>query len=214
MLIENWIVISDPQGTTAPDYYAPNVTQPIPAADPSVCAPRGTLPTRPTNVAKTPHRKNVGTSSQSQRNRTASSTGINRVTSTTTTTTTTTGRPSVTERSAAAGGMGGSQAAAVWGQGVSLNHEKPPPSLVMIETPLNDIIHLHNHSSASGTQETTASQELSSRRASVLLNSSGSSAAAAAAPFDSFTIILIALSCTYCYNHLWASCNSSGRKRS
>ena len=205
------------QGSTAPDYYAPNITQPLPEADPSVCAPRGTLPPRPANVAKTPHRKNVngGVSGNVQRNRTATTTHapatVPALTTTTTTTTSrsasvTTGRPSLAAGSS--GQVNNGQVASVWGQGASLNHEKAaaaplPPSSVVIETPLNDVVHLHNHSAA--TQETTASQELSSRRASVMQNSAESTSPR----LGSFTIILIALCCTY--NSVWASSSCSRR---
>ncbi len=145
-------------------------------------------------MAKTPHRKNLGvTSGQTQRNRTTATPSV-----TTPAPMTTTGRPAVVTEPSALNG----QAAAVWGQGVSLNHEKPPPSSVMIETPLNDVIHLHN--SPTATQETTASQELSSRRASVMQSSSESTAP----QLGSFTIILIALCCTYLHNSVWASCRS------
>ncbi|KAI9559612.1 hypothetical protein GHT06_013617 [Daphnia sinensis] len=203
-------------GSTAPDYYAPNVTQPLPEADPAVCAPRGTLPPRPATVAKTPHRKNVngGAAGQSavQRNRTVTTTTNAPVTVPAVSTTTTgsrvasitAGRPSLSPESNGQVNSGG-QVASVWGQGASLNHEKvgPAPSSVVIETPLNDVLHLHNHTAAA-TQETTASQELSSRRASVMHNSSTAPPLA-----SSFTIILIALCCTY--NSVWASVSCSSR---
>lgn len=195
------------------------MTQPLPAADPSVCAPRGTLPPRPSNVAKTPHRKNLNSngsvtgqsgSVSSQRNRTVSTTTAPQPPAATVHRVPTTAHPAVASPAVTEPSVLNGQVAAVWGQGVSLNHEKPPPSLVMIETPLNDIVHLHNHSAA--TQETTASQELSSRRASVVHSSSESTLVR----LGSLPIILIALCCTHYYNSLWASCSSrsSGSRRS
>ena len=170
-------------------------------------------------MAKTPHRKNIngGVSGIVQRNRTATTTNAPVTVPALTTTTTmtsrsasvTTGRPSLAVESNSGQVNNNGQVASVWGQGVSLNHEKPAPpppapSSVVIETPLNDVIHLHNHSAA--TQETTASQELSSRRASVMQNSSESTSPR----LGSFTIILIALCCTY--NSVWASSSCSSRR--
>jgi len=144
-------------GSAAPDYYAPNATKS--QSDSSICLPRGTLPPRLPNL-KHPHRKSGGSHPHSRNRSTTTST-----TSTTSTTTTTTQKPPTTPVAAP-------PALSVWGQGISLNHEKSSNA----DDAVNDVAVIQ-----------TASEELSSWPAS------SASSASTASYVAVLLVILVAL---------------------
>ena len=185
------------QGSTAPDYYAPNITQHYSAnAEPGLCSQRGTLlPARPpvNPPVKTPHRKNLTPTIHQRSNRTVAPTTTTTTTSTLPTPTTTSSTTTSTYRipAGAPPSGGGPPVSGVWGQGVSLNHEKSPSSVVIQALP-NDVNVMQQPVST----EETASEELSSRRV-VTTSSAASSSSAVTAT----AIILIALCSTCVFSH-------------
>ena len=150
------------QGSTAPDYYAPNTTKS--QSESSICLPRGTLPPRLPSI-KHPHRKshnrNRTTSTTSTTSRSASATvaaaaAAVTTTSTTprkTTTTTTTKKPTPTTP----------VSSSVWGQGISLNHEK-------VMDAMNDVANdVPNDVTASETEELSSWSAASTTTSPTLL---------------------------------------------
>jgi len=149
-------------GSTAPDYYAPNTTKS--QSESSICLPRGTLPPRLPSI-KHPHRKshnrNRTTSTTSTTSRSASATvaaaaAAVTTTSTTprkTTTTTTTKKPTPTTP----------VSSSVWGQGISLNHEK-------VMDAMNDVANdVPNDVTASETEELSSWSAASTTTSPTLL---------------------------------------------